>query len=82
MPIIASFYGITIIMHLRDHNPPHVHAEYAGMEAMFTISDGLLYRGEFPHNGCALVKQFILMNSNELMEMWQTENYHKLPPLK
>lgn len=38
MPLISSFYGILIYMYWLDtkrHHSPHIHAEYAGSEAVF-----------------------------------------------
>ena len=37
--------------------------------------------GEFPSKSKSLVKEFILKYQNELLEMWETEKYKKLPPL-
>lgn len=37
--------------------------------------------GEFPSSGSELVKKFILKYQKELMEMWETETYKKLPPI-
>ena len=50
MPTISIFYGIRISMNptQKEHNPPHVHAEYGEYEASFKISDGGLYNGKFP----------------------------------
>lgn len=30
MPVLSSFYGISITMYFRqsEHNPPHIHAKY------------------------------------------------------
>ena len=33
MPEISRFFGIAIRMYFDDHNPPHIHAIYAGSEA-------------------------------------------------
>jgi hypothetical protein len=33
MPEISRFFGIVIRMYFDDHNPPHIHAIYAGNEA-------------------------------------------------
>lgn len=84
MPAISSFYGILILMHLtrKEHRPPHIHAYYGEYEATFLISDGSLYEGMFPEKGQRLVKEFIQLHKEELMEMWETETYKKLPPLK
>lgn len=38
--------------------------------------------GEFPPKAKKMVKEFILKYQKELEEMWETERYVKLPPLK
>lgn len=42
MPTISTFYGITIMINLRDkeHNPPHVHAFYGDETGSFFIATG------------------------------------------
>ena len=37
--------------------------------------------GWFPAKAKAMVKEFILKNQKELEEMWEKEQYKKLPPL-
>lgn len=83
MPTISSFYGIIIVMYLRgkEHNPPHVHAITQDFDAPFLISSGEIIDGEFPQKAKALVKEFILKNQSELLEMWKSGQYKKLPPL-
>ncbi len=83
MPRICEFYGIIIFMHLtrKEHNPPHIHAYYGEYEATFYISSGEIMFGIFPKQGSNLVKQFIDKNRNELLEMWEKEEYKKLPPI-
>ena len=83
MPVIARFHGIVIKMYLRqkEHNPPHIHAFYGEFEASFTIQSGDIINGSFPKNGKRLVKQFVNRYKNELLEMWNTGIYQKLPPL-
>ena len=84
MPTIARFYGIIILMHLtrKEHTPPHIHAIYEDYEALFAIEDGRIIQGKFPNKGEALVKEFISLHRDELQNMWDTETYKKLPPLK
>lgn len=85
MPTISSFYGIIIVMYLRnkEHNPPHIHAITNDFAAPFLISDGeMMVDGEFPNKARAMVKEFILKYQKELLEMWETEKYVKLPPLE
>ena len=83
MPTICHFYGILILMHLtnKEHKPPHIHAYYGEHEASFLISNGEIYKGDFPSRGAKLVKEFILHYQVELEEMWNTGNYRKLPPI-
>lgn len=84
MPTISHFSGITIVMYLRnkEHNPPHIHAITQEYDAPFLIETGELMEGEFPPKAEALVKEFVLKYKRELEEMWETERYIKLPPLK
>lgn len=84
MPTICQFYGIIILMYLRnkEHNPPHIHAVYGEFEASFLIESGEIFEGKFTKNGTKLVKQFIKENKDKLLEMWVTEKYEKLPPIK
>ena len=84
MPTMSEFYGITIMMYLRnkEHNPPHVHAYYGGHSATFCINDGELYEGYFPRNGKKLVKEFIIKYKDKLNEMWKTGKYEKLKGLE
>lgn len=83
MPTISNFYGIIIVMYLRnkEHNPPHVHAITQEYDAPFSIETGEVIDGFFPAKAKALVKEFILHYQKELGEMWESENYRKLPPL-
>ena len=83
MPTISYFYGIIIVMYLRckEHNPPHVHAITQDLDAPFLIATGEIIEGEFPPKAKALVQEFILKYQNELLEMWESGKYQKLPPL-
>lgn len=83
MPTISFFYGIIIVMYLRnkEHNPPHIHAITNDFDAPFLISNGEIMEGEFPPKAKAMVKEFVLKYQRELLTMWETEQYVKLPPL-
>ena len=45
------------------------------------IKYGELMEGEFPPKAKALVKEFIQKYRTDLLQMWETEQYKKLPPL-
>ena len=84
MPTICHFYGIIIVMYLRnkEHNPPHIHAITQDFDAPFLVETGEIMEGEFPPKAKAMVKEFILKNQDALLDMWKTEHYRKLPPLR
>ena len=84
MPTIARFYGIIVQMRLidKEHNPPHIHAKYNDYEASFLISTREIVEGNFPSKARQLVKEFILKHQIELLEMWNTQVFRKLPPLE
>ncbi|MCQ2545281.1 MAG: DUF4160 domain-containing protein [Clostridia bacterium] len=66
----------------KEHNPPYIHAVTNEYVAPFLIETGEIMAGEFPEKAQALVKEFILHYQKELEEMWETENYRRLPALK
>ncbi|WP_460909411.1 DUF4160 domain-containing protein [Spirosoma areae] len=45
MPTVVFVDGVKIEMYYDDHAPPHIHAKYAGYEALLVITDGSVYRG-------------------------------------
>ena len=73
MPIIAMFYGIIIRMFNRDnqqHHLSHVHAEYQGQVAVFSIMDGTLLDGEIPPAKQKLVVAWMEIHKDELIADW------------
>ena len=84
MPTISIFYGIVVMMYLRDkeHNPPHIHAFYGDNAATFKIANGEILNGSFPKRAANLVKEFVEQYRKELLDMWESEVYQQLPGLK
>lgn len=78
MPTISVFYGIIILMHIKDHNPPHIHAIYGEKEATFLIENGKKYTGNLPNRAIKMVQEFIRINKEELLKMWTNRIYKKL----
>lgn len=52
------FFGVMIRMYYapKEHDPPHVHALYQGVEAVFAIADGAATAGELPIRQTKLVQ--------------------------
>jgi hypothetical protein len=88
MPIISSFYGVSVKMYrgLKEHNPPHIHAEYQGQKACFDIRTGERMNGSLPNTQAQMVSVWINLRKDELMEDWimaqKNEKLNKVKPLK
>lgn len=57
MPVISRFYGISIMMFFKEHNPPHFHAKYEGRVALFEIKTGKIMAGNLPPRVVKLIKE-------------------------
>ena len=70
MPIISRFYGIIIAIYFRDHAPAHLHAKYAGDEALLTF-DGRVLVGQLPPRALVMVRDWMAVHRGELQENWR-----------
>ena len=84
MPEIAIFYGIIIRMFFKpkEHNPPHIHAEYSEYYITVSILDCTIIKGKFPNKAYKLVCEWIEIHRKELIYMWDNQELKKLPPLE
>ena len=84
MPTIARFYGIMIQMRPlnKEHNPPHIHAIYGNYQASITIKEANIINGNLPPKARQLVTEFVLKYQDELLTMWNTQEFITLPPLE
>jgi hypothetical protein len=71
MPEISRFYGIVIRMYFQDHNPPHFHAEYQGMNAEYDIKTLDVIAGNLPKRAHALVLEWASEHKEELLNNWE-----------
>ncbi|MCI6005836.1 MAG: DUF4160 domain-containing protein [Blautia sp.] len=83
MPEISRFYGIIIKMFIkpREHEPSHLHALYGEYVGIFDLQTMNMTEGDLPGKAQELVKEWMENNQSELLEMWDSQNFHKLPPL-
>ena len=59
MPTISQFYGILIRMYFFDaeqHHLPHIHAQYQGQQAQFSVDGGEVLSGALPRAQTSLVQ--------------------------
>lgn len=84
MPVLSRFYGIIIRMYFqqKEHNPPHIHAIYGDSMAAVTISDGKVLEGELPGKALEMVREWISLHRDELLAIWETQDFRQLSPLE
>ena len=84
MPVIARFYGIVIKMYFSqsEHGVPHFHAVYGEFNGVFNIETLELMEGDLPARAQHLVKDWASQYRQELLKMWQTNEYKRLPGLE
>ncbi len=83
MPEIARFYGIIIKMFFKpkEHDPAHIHALYNECVGVFDIHTFQMTEGDMPLRAQQLVKEWLMQHKDDLLEMWETQEITKLPPL-
>ncbi len=81
MPEICRFLGITITMYFDEHNPPHFHVRYNAYRAAFEIKTLNVISGDVPAKVRGLVEEWAEMHKEELLNMWESKDFHKIEPL-
>ena len=86
MPTISTFYGITIMMYPvgKEHNPPHIHVIYGEETFSIAIKDGSILDGELNPSSrtLSMVNEWMAMHKDELLQMWETQEFHEIEPLE
>ena len=82
MPEISRFYGIIIKLFFGDHPPPHFHAVYGEYNGLFSIEQLEMIEGDLPNRAKKMIIEWADFYQDELMEMWNTQEFRKLPPLE
>lgn len=70
MPEISRFLGIIIRMYMREHAPPHFHAEYGDYEITVEIETGVV-TGKFPRRALSAVIDWYVLHQVELKANWE-----------
>lgn len=84
MPEISRFYGIIIRMFLidREHPPRHIHIKYGEHQAVMELENFNIIDGGLPKRCRQLVRDWTELHQDELIEMWDTQNFHSIAPLE
>ena len=81
MPEVTRFYGIVVKLFFGDHPPPHFHVVYGEYNALFNIETLEIIEGDLPNRANKMVVEWATRYQTELLEMWKTQQFNKLPPL-
>ena len=65
-----------------EHNPPHIHAIYGENVGEIDINTGDMLEGDLPARALKLAQEWIKDNKKELLEIWNTQEFKKIKPLK
>jgi hypothetical protein len=89
MPIISTFFGITVYFYYIDkkkHHRPHLHVKYGEFKAGIAIDNGDVLYGGLPISKMKLVQAWIEIHNQELMDDWNLavngQKPFKIQPLK
>ncbi len=84
MPEICRFYGIIIRIFSidREHPPKHIHIKYNDYEAVMELEGMNIIHGSLPKKARVLVREWAELHQQELIEMWDSQNFHKIEPLE
>lgn len=69
-------------MFFLDHNPPHFHATYNEYNALINIHTLEIIEGDLPKKAEALVLEWAKNYQKDLIEIWNSQEFKKLPPLE
>lgn len=84
MPVLCRFYGIIIRMYFQqaEHNPPHIHALYGEDMAAVDIQTGEVLEGHLPPKALGMVREWAALHKEDLLRMWETQEFISLSPLE
>jgi len=84
MPVIARFYGIIIKMYFSqsEHGVPHFHALYGEYNAVYNIQTLEMMEGDMPLRAQRLVTDWASQYKQDLLSMWENNQFRQLPGLE
>lgn len=83
MPIISKFHGMIIKMYFQqsEHNPPHFHVIFGEYSGSVDIRRLEMMEGDLPSKELSLVLEWARQYQNTLLEIWNTQEFRKIPPI-
>ncbi len=82
MPVVTRFFGIIIKMYFSEHGIPHFHAVYGEYNGVFDIETLEMIEGDLSNRAEKMIREWASGYKNDLLEMWKTKEFKKLPGLE
>ena len=79
MSELCRFRGASIHVYHDEHNPPHFHVRYSGLNVQVGIEPVLLLEGSLPANLRRLVFAWAHAHQAELAKAWDRAQKHQDP---
>jgi len=73
---------IKIFFQISEHNPQHIHCIYGEYNGAIDIKDIKLIEGDLPQKALAMALEWTTLHQEELLKIWETQEFKKLPPLE
>lgn len=70
MPTIAIVDGVRLVIYLKDHLPPHLHAIFGEAEAQISIATSEVLNGTLPRPKLRAVLAWLDANRDEVAYIW------------
>ena len=68
-------------MYFDEHNPPHFHVKYNEYRASIEIKTLNVLVGLLPAKVRGLVEEWAELHREELLQMWEAQEFHSIKPL-
>jgi hypothetical protein len=65
-----------------EHNPPHFHVIYGEYIGAINIKTLEMIEGDLPPKALSLAKEWAAKHVNDLLKIWNTQEFMQLPPLE
>ena len=66
----------------KEHNPPHFHVVYGEYMGEIEIETLRLMEGDLPQKALNMATEWAQQYKDELMKIWNTQEFIQLPPLE
>ena len=65
----------------REHPPKHLHIKYGEHQAVMELLNFNVVEGNIPKKCRQLVREWAEIHQQELITMWETQDFHSIPLL-